>query len=220
MATAEVAPDTKSQRAWWLRAVMVLQNPRPVFEALRDESPEAEDARAEPATALVFVSGMAAVLLTPAFGRLFDDYALDGLDVFVIVIFAGSVYGFFSYYVLGWVLSLGVRAMGAQARVKHCRHVLAFSLTPLVLSLIILWPLRLAVYGGDVFRSGGSDGGGGGELLRWLCVACAAWSVGLLVYGVRTVLRLDWFRAAGAAIFAVALMGLVLAFWSVLPKSE
>ena len=142
MATAEVAPD--SQRAWWLRAVMVLQNPRPVFETLRDESPEAEDARAEPATALVFLGGMAAVLLTPAFGRLFDDYALDGLDVFVIVIFAGSVYGFFSYYVLGWVLSLGVRAMGAQARAKHCRHVLAFSLTPLVLSLIILWPLRSA----------------------------------------------------------------------------
>jgi hypothetical protein len=76
------------------------------------------------------------------------------------------------------------------------------------------------VYGGDVFRSGGSDGGAGGEVLRWLCVACAAWSIGLLVYGVRTVLRLDWFRAAGAAIFGVALMGLVLAFWSVLPKSE
>ena len=71
--------------------------------------------------------------------------------------------------------------------------------------------------GGDVFRSGGSDAGAGGQLLRWLCVACAAWSVGLLVYGVRTVLRFDWFRAAGASFFAVALVGLVLAIWSVLP---
>ncbi len=70
------------------------------------------------------------------------------------------------------------------------------------------------------FGQGDPTAAAGGELLRWLCVACAAWSVGLLVYGVRTVLRLDWFRAAGAAIFAVALMGLVLAFWSVLPKSE
>ena len=160
---------------------------------------------------------MAAVLLTPAFGRLFDDYALDGLDVFVIVIFAGSVYGFFSYYVLGWALSLGVSAMGAEARAKLCRHVLAFSLAPLVLSLVVLWPLRLAVYGGDVFRSGGADAGAGGQLLRWLCVGCAAWSVGLLVYGMRTVMRFDWFRAAGASIFAVALVGLVLALWAVFP---
>jgi hypothetical protein len=215
MATAEVAPN--SQRAWWLRALMVMQNPRPVFEALRDESVEAEDGRAEPATALVFLGGMAAVLLAPAFGRLFDDYALDGLDVFVIVIFAGSVYGFFSYYVLGWTLSLGVKAMGSQARAKLCRHVLAFSLAPLVLSLAIVWPLRLAVYGGDVFRSGGADAGAGGQFLRWLCVACALWSLGLLVYGIRTVIRVDWFRAVGASFFAVALVGLVLAVWAVLP---
>jgi hypothetical protein len=215
MATAEVAPN--SQRAWWLRALMVLQNPRPVFEALRDDSAEAEDARAEPATALVFLGGMAGVLLSPAFGRLFDDYALDGLDVFVIVLFAGSVYGFFSYYVLGWTLSLGIRALGGEARAKHCRHILAFSLAPLVLSLVIVWPLRLAVYGGDVFRSGGSDSGVGGQILRWLCVAAALWSVGLLVYGVKTVQRFDWFRALGASFFAVALVGLVLALWTVLP---
>jgi len=215
MATAEVAHD--SQRAWWLRAVLVLQNPRPVFLALRDQSQEAEDARAEPATALVFLGGMAGVLLAPAFGRLYDDYALDALDVLVIVIFAGSIYGFFSYYVLGWTLSLGIRAPGGNERAKHCRHVLAFSLTPLVLTLLLVWPLRLAVYGGDVFRSGGADESVGGQFLRWLCVAGAAWSIGLLVYGVRTVFRLDWFRAFGASFFAVALVGLVLALWSVLP---
>jgi hypothetical protein len=215
MATAEVAHD--SQRAWWLRAVLVLQNPRPVFLALRDQSQEAEDARSEPATALVFLGGMAGVLLAPAFGRLYDDYALDALDVLVIVIFAGSIYGFFSYYVLGWTLSLGIRALGGNERAKHCRHVLAFSLTPLVLTLLLVWPLRLAVYGGDVFRSGGADEAVGGQLLRWLCVAGAVWSIGLLVYGVRTVFRLDWFRAFGASFFAVALVGLVLALWSVLP---
>jgi hypothetical protein len=215
VATAEVAHD--SQRAWWLRALLVLQNPRPVFVALRDESPEAEDARAEPATALVFLGGMAGVLLAPAFGRLYDDYALDSLDVLVIVIFAGSIYGFFSYYVLGWTLSLGVRAMGGVARAKQCRHVLAFSLTPLVLSLLLVWPLRVAVYGGDVFRSGGADSGAGGQLLRWLCVGFAVWSLGLLVYGIGTVRRLDWFRALGASVFALALVGLVLGLWAVLP---
>src|SRR5690349_9248908 len=116
MATAEVAPD--SQRAWWLRAVLVLQDPRSVFLALRDHSDDAEDARSEPVTALVFLGGIAGVLLAPRFGRLYDDYALDGVDVFLIVIVAGSIYGFVSYFVLGWTLSLGARAVGLEARAK------------------------------------------------------------------------------------------------------
>jgi len=218
MATAEVAPH--SQRAWWLRAVMVLQAPKPVFAALRDDSPEAEDARSEPVTALVFLGGIAGVLMTPSFGRLFDDPAIDGLLVFVIAVLAGSIYGFFGYYVLGWMLSLGIKALGGEARAKLCRHVLAFSLAPLVLSLIIVWPLRLGAYGGDVFKSGGSDSGAGGQLLAWLCFGCAVWSVGLLVYGLKTVLRFDWFRAVGASIFALALVGLVLALFAVLPKGR
>jgi hypothetical protein len=215
MATAEVAPD--SQRAWWLRALMVLQAPKPVFTALRDDSPEAEDARSEPVTALVFLGGIAGVLLAPRFGRLYDDYALDGLDVLVIVIFAGSVYGFFSYYVLGWTLSLGVRALGGEARARRCRHIFAFAAAPLALSLLLIWPLRLALYGGDLFREGGPDSGVAGEVLRWLCVACGAWTLALLVYGIRTVQRVGWVRAVGASVFGIGLVGLVLGIWAVLP---
>jgi hypothetical protein len=218
MATAEVA--SQSQRAWWLRALMVLQAPKPVFVALRDDSPDAEDARSEPATALVFLGGIAGVLLAPRFGRLYDDYALDGLDVLVIVIFAGSIYGFFSYYVLGWTLSLGTRVLGKEARARQCRHVFAFALAPLVLSLLVVWPLRLAIYGGDLFREGGSDSGVGGQFLRWVCVACAAWSFVLLVYGISTVRRFNWVRAAAASVFGIGLVGLVLAIWAVLPKSS
>ena len=214
MATAEVAPD--SQRAWWLRALLVLQAPRPVFLALRDESSEAVDARSEPITALVFLGGIAGVLLAPAFGHLYDDYALDGLDILVIVVFAGSIYGFFSYWVLGWALSLGIRTVGEESTARRCRHVLAFSAAPLVLSLLVVWPLRLALYGGDLFREGGADSGAGGQFLRWLSVAFAAWSLGLLVYGLRTVQRTSWLRAAGASAAAVGLLALVLGAWTVI----
>lgn len=218
MATAEVAHN--SQRAWWLRALLVLQAPRPVFAALRDDSSEAVDARSEPVTALVFLGGIAGVMLAPAFGHLLDDYALGSLDVLVIVVFAGSIYGFLSYWVLGWTLSLGVRAVGDEATARRCRHVLAFSLAPLVLSLIAVWPLRLAVYGGDLFSRGGADSGTGGQILRWLCVAFAAWSFVLLVYGIRTVQRTSWLRALGATGFAVGLVGLVLALWAFLPTGK
>jgi hypothetical protein len=218
MATAEVAPD--SQRAWWLRTLLVLQAPRAVFVALRDDSTEAAEARSEPVTALVFLAGMAAVLVTPAFGRLFDDPAIDAVTVLVIVVFAGSIYGFFSYWLLGWVLSLGARAVGDDAPPRRLRHVLAFAAAPLALSLVAVWPLRLAVYGGAVFKSGGSDSGAGGQFFRWLCLAFAAWSFGLLVYGVKTVQRTTWLKALGASSFALCLLGLVLGLWAVLPTGK
>lgn len=210
---AEVSPP-QSQRDWWIRAVLVLQSPRAVFWALKDESEDALDARQEPVTALVYLAGIGGVLLAPAFGRLFSDYAIDGLNLIVIVIFAGAIYGFFGYFLLGWTLSRGIAALHGSARARLCRHVLAYSLAPLAFSLVLVWPVRLALYGGDLFKEGGSDASTSGEVLRWICVGTAAWSVGLLVLGVRTIERWAWWRAAAASVFAIALTAVVLALWS------
>lgn len=211
---AEAPPQ--SQREWWLRAVLVLTNPRPVFSALRDESDEAVDARQEPVTALVFLAGISAVLLAPSFGHILDDYEIDTLGLLVIVVFAGSIYGFFSYWVLGWTLSGGITALHGRARARQCRHLLAYSTAPLVLSLVFLWPVRLAIYGGALFKDGGADSSVGGDVLRWMCVASAAWALGLLVYGVRTVERWSLARAAAATLLAVVLTTLVLAIWALI----
>lgn len=197
-----------------MRALLVLQAPRAVFAALRDDSTEAEEARQEPVTALVFLAGVAGVLLAPRFGTLFDDPAVDGLLLVVIAVFAGSVYGFFAYWLLGWVLSAGVRLMGGEPDARRCRHVLAFAVAPLALSLVAIWPLRLAVYGSDIFRTGGSDAGTGGDVLRWIAVAFAVWSVILLVVGIRTVQRWSWMRALGASGFALGLACVVLGAWA------
>lgn len=210
---AETTPE-QSQRDWWLRAVLVLQSPRSVFLALKDESDEAVEARQEPVTALVYLGGIAAVLLAPAFGHLKDDYSLDALNIAVIVVFAGAIYGFFGYWLLGWTLSRGIAALKGTARAHLCRHVLAYSLAPLVLSLLIVWPLRLALYGSDLFKDGGSDSSTAGQVLYWVCVGMGAWSVGLLVLGVKTVQSWPWWRAAAASAFAIGLTAFVLALWS------
>ncbi len=60
-----VSEGLNSQRAWWLRTALVLQAPRSVFAALRDESDEAVENRQEPVTALVFLAGIAAVIAAP-----------------------------------------------------------------------------------------------------------------------------------------------------------
>ena len=204
------AAAADGQRAWWLRTLLVLQAPRAVFAALRDESPDAVEARQEPVTGVVFLAGIAGVLLAPRFGRLYDDPEVDALLVIVIAVFAGGIYAFFSYWVLGWALSLGVRALGGEAPPRRCRHVLAYAVAPLALSLVVVWPLRVAVYGGDVFRTGGADSGTGGAVFEWLLLAFVAWSLALLVLGMRTVQGWTWVRAAAASGFAIGLVTLVL----------
>jgi hypothetical protein len=213
MSVSVAAPE--DQRAWWLRTLLVLQAPRPVFAALRDDSPEAADARQEPVTAIVFLAGIAGVLMTPRFGALYDDPAIDAVLVLVLTIFAGSIYGFFVYWLGGWALSRGVRALGAHGDARLGRHVLGFAAAPLALSLIVL-PVRLAIYGSDVFRTGGADSSAGGEFLEWLTVAFAAWAIVLLVYGVRTAHRFTWGRAVAASAAAVGLVVAVLGSWVML----
>jgi hypothetical protein len=70
---------------------------------------------------------------------------------------------------------------------RQARHVLAFASAAMALSLLVLWPIRLAVYGQDVFRSGGSDHGAGNTAFYVLELLFVAWSLALLLAGLRAV---------------------------------
>jgi hypothetical protein len=190
-------------RDWWLRALLVLQRPRPVFVALRDDSKESLADRAEPVLAIVLLAGIAGVLSTSAAGRLMDDSSYDGLLVAVWAFVAGSLYGMLGYFAVGALLHGGAKALGSQGTYRRSRHVLAFAAVPLALSLV-LWPVKLAVYGEDLFRSGGSDHGTGAYVFEALQIAFLLWAVALLVVGVRSVHGWTWARAAAASGLAVA----------------
>src|SRR5438105_12067782 len=56
------AQQAANERVWLLRALLVLQSPREVFAALRDDSEDAARARSEPIVALVWLAGIACVL--------------------------------------------------------------------------------------------------------------------------------------------------------------
>ena len=71
-------------------------------------------------------------------------------------------------------------------------------MAPLALSLLLLWPLQLAVFGSDVFRRGGSDDGAGARVFDALELGFAAWSAVLLLVGVRAVHGWTWARSLGA----------------------
>jgi hypothetical protein len=184
------------EREWWRRAVGVLARPRPVFAALRSEQAEDVEARQEPILAIVLLAGIAGVLATPVAGRLYDEPAVDGLFIAIWAFIAGGVYGVAGYFLLGAALWLALRSLGSEGRFRRARHLLAFALVPIVLSLGLL-PVELAVYGGDVFGSNGSDEGTGTAVFELLRLVFLLWAAGLLVVGVRELERWSWPRAAG-----------------------
>jgi hypothetical protein len=195
-------------RDWWLRTLLVLQRPRPVFVALRDDSKESMSDRAEPVLLVILLAGIAGVLSTRSAGQLMDDGDYDNLLVAVWAFLAGGVYGIFGYFVFGAILHGGGRALGSQGTYRRARHVLAFAATPIALSLV-LWPIKLAVYGDALFRSGGSDHTPGMRVFDALELAFLLWAAALLVIGVRAVHGWTWSRAAAACTLAVVLPTLV-----------
>ncbi|HWB23299.1 MAG TPA: Yip1 family protein [Gaiellaceae bacterium] len=189
-------------RDWWIRTVLVLQAPRAVFAALRDDSPEAVSDRSEPVLLIIWLAGIAGVLATSTAGHLLDDNDYDGLLIAVWTFIAGGMYGAATYWVFGGILQVVLTRLGSLGTYRRTRHLLAFASVPIVLSLV-LWPVKLSLYGAALFHRGGADSGTGGEVFALLQLAFLAWAAGLLVIGIRVVHGWTWERAIGALAIAV-----------------
>ena len=208
-ATAEAGLE----REWWLRTLAVFASPVSTFAALRDPSRSRADAREEPVLLLVLLAGITSVLATPAVGDLLDSRTRSAASVAVIIFLAGALYGTATYWIGGGFLRLGLRAAGSEGTYRQARHLLAYAAAPLALALLLLWPLRLAVYGGDLFREGGADENGVGRAFDAAEVGFFAWAAFLLVLGVRVVHDWPVVRSIGAlALAALALLVFSLAF--------
>jgi hypothetical protein len=185
---ARAASSAADELVWLQRALFVLVRPREVLALMRDDSEAAARARSEAVLALVWLSGIASVLWTPTYSRLQDDVANDALNVAVIAFVGGGLYGAVVYFLGGLVLYALTRVAGGVTY-RQVRHVLAFASAPVALSLLVVWPLRLAVYGEDVFKRGGADHGAGNAVFIVLELAFVAWALALLVLGMRLLMR-------------------------------
>jgi hypothetical protein len=185
---ARAASSAGDELVWLQRALVVLARPREVLALMRDDSEAAARARSEAVLALVWLSGIASVLWTPTYGHLQDDVANDALNVAVIAFIGGGIYGALVYFLGGLVLYALTRIAGGVTY-RQVRHVLAFASAPVALSLFVVWPARLAVYGEDVFKRGGSDHGAGNTAFIVIELAFVVWALALLVLGLRLLMR-------------------------------
>jgi hypothetical protein len=195
------------EREWWVNAVRVLRHPKAVYEAIRDEeTEEGEVARQEPIFALIMLAGTAAVLNFSTTAReLMDDPAIDAALVPVLAFLAGLLYGVLGYWLGGLALLLGIRGAKGETSWRESRQILGYSLAPLAASLVV-WPVRLIVFGSDSFRTGGSDEGTGYWIFTAIALGFLVWSLVTLVVGVRVVYSWTSVRAIGALALTVLVM--------------
>jgi hypothetical protein len=190
-------------RAWWLRALLVAQAPRAVFAALRADSRDAADDRQDTIAAVAFFAGLALTLSTSQAASFADDPARTGIVIPVWLFIAGSLVALVNYWLAGGVLYLALSWLGSRGSYRQARQLLALAAVPFALSVVLL-PVRLALYGEDIFRSGGSDAGSGAHVFTALEAAFGVWSLVVLAIGIRVVHRWTWPRTVGAvAAFAV-----------------
>jgi hypothetical protein len=199
------------ERGWWRRLPLILVRPQELFAELRDRSDEQAEALAEPMVAVTILAGTAMFLSTATAGQLFDDPEFDWLLIAVEAFFAGVLVALQNYWLGGAALLLGLRSLGSPSRYRTARHIVGLSTAPFVVALFVVWPLRIAIFGGDLFRSGGSDEGKAGVVLNLVDAVFVGWALVLAVVGVRTVEEWSLARAVGATAFAAMLFGLLLA---------
>jgi len=183
----------------------VLQSPQPVFAALRDDSDEAAEVRQDAAGTIIWLAGIAAVLASTVASTLLDDPARDWVVLAVWAFLAGGLSGFTLYFVLGKVLHVSLRRLGSRGSFRRARHLLAFATAPVAFALFVYWPIRIAIYGEDLFRFDGSDGGTTGTVFAWVFYAFLVWALVLLVIGVRTVHGWTWARSIAGVAYASAI---------------
>ena len=199
------------ERGWWRRLPLVLVRPGEVFSELRDGSDEQAEALSEPMVAVTILAGVAMFLATATAGQLFDNPEVDWLLVAVEAFFVGVLVALQNYWLGGAALLLGLRSLGSRAPYRLARQVVGLSTAPFVLALFVVWPVRIAIFDGDLFSSGGSDEGTAGYVLNVIDAGFVLWALVLAVAGVRAVEGWSLVRSLGATAFAATLFGLLLA---------
>ncbi|HZR92866.1 MAG TPA: YIP1 family protein [Gaiellaceae bacterium] len=198
------------EREWWARLPRLLTAPAEVFRRLADESRAAADERQEPLVAVTFLAGIPMFLSLVSLQPPYDRYtSFSELDLVLQTIIGAGLVGLSNFWLGGFLVYLGARGLGALTGFRLGRHLAGLATAPFVVELVLVWPVRLALYGGDLFRSGGADEGTGGDVFRGIDALFLLWAVVLVLVGIRSTQRWTW-RRSGAAVGVAALFAVLV----------
>lgn len=205
------------EREWWSRLLRLFFAPAEVFAELRDESREAADARQEALVAVMFVAGIAMFVGLVALEPPYDRFHLD-LSAFNLTfesILGGALVALSNFWLGGALIYLGARGLGGLTGYRLARHLSGLATAPFVLVLVLVVPVRLGLYGTDLFRAEGGDSSAGGDVFIAIDALVLAWTLAFALIGIRVTQRWPWGRAAAAlgvsALFAILLGTLAFA---------
>ena len=188
----------------------MLVAPRAVFASLRDESDDAVDARQEVLIAIVTLACIAGVMTTSVGRTLMNRQGVTPIIVAVWALFGGVAYALGLYWLGGGLLYGAAARFGGLGTYLRARSVVALASAPLALTLFTVWPLRIIIYGQNLFRTGGWDYGRGDRIFGGVMYAAFAWCAILLVIGVRSVHGWSWGRSLATVGLAAALPALIV----------
>jgi hypothetical protein len=197
--------------SWWKRAPLVLVAPRPVFVALRDDSDEAASQRQEPLAAMIALAGIATVLVSRTFRQMLNTGDVDLLLVAVLALISGVLYALVTTLLGGGLLFWAARRLGGLGSYRRARQTIELASAPLALALVTFWPIRIAIYGSDLFRTGGDDYGRGDALFGGVFLGFVAWTIMLLLIGIRATHGWGWGRAAATVGLGAVFPALIIA---------
>ena len=119
------------------------------------------------------------MLWTPVGGTILNDVTLDWVDVAVWAFLGGGLYGAVVYF-SGRARALCADACGGRVTYRQARHLSPLRRPRWPSRCSSSWPVRLAVYGEDVFRAGRKRPRRLGErvpLSSWSCWRSSPWAV-------------------------------------------
>lgn len=112
------------------------------------------------------------------------------MDLLPIAFGGGTILGALCAFVIPLAFHGIVRALGTRRRLRQTYGMLAYSLVPVVLSVIVLLPIELMTFGMYLFTSNPDPAvikPGSWYALASLDTICAVWTIALAIRGTRVV---------------------------------
>ena len=172
-------------------------------------------------TLLLFLAGIVRSFDRATSKNMGDNLSLWGIIAFCVIV--GGLFGWISYYIYASLISWTGRWFEGKANTQSILRVLAYSLFPSVLILILLI-VEIAIYGNTLFQSDNDISNTGliNNIVYYgllLCeVVLGIWSFVLSVIGISQIQKFSIWKALlnlllPALLFISIILVIVLMFW-------